>query len=461
MSNTPGVIPLSSVVNVAVQFSSAGVPAYNVNNIGLFTTDAFLSNPNSDTYRIYNTATQVGTDFGTATETYLQALNVFAQSPNILNGNGQLIIIPIQQGAIQTVGVTAAGSGYKVGDVLNVIETGGVGGQVTVATIGGYGNVLTVTITTPGYGYTIGAGNATTGGYGSGATINITGIGTETLLQAITRGNTYLYFGGIISTNYGTNTTWAALAAALQADNIPQLLFLPSSVIADIYGVFTTIANAGDYFTRCLYYGGTAQQARLFAAAYAGKLLSTNYAGSATTINMDFQQLTNVVPDITLTTTLLAALTVAGVDAYGNYGGSYPGVYESGGVNKYADEAANLIWLITTLQVTGFNILATVGTKITQTEQGMNVLKAAYRGVLTQAVSNRYLAPGTWTSADTFGNQQKFLQNISSYGFYIYSSPVSQQSTTARAARQAPLIQIACKEAGAIDSSNILVTINQ
>ena len=101
MPNNPGVIPISSVINVSVNFASAGIANYNVNNIGLFTTDSFLSNPNTDLYRIYNTAAQVGTDFGTTTETYLQALNVFAQSPNILNGNGQLIIIPIQNGAVE------------------------------------------------------------------------------------------------------------------------------------------------------------------------------------------------------------------------------------------------------------------------------------------------------------------------------------------------------------------------
>lgn len=459
MGNTPGVIPISSVINVAVNFSSAGIPGYNVNNIGLFTTDSFLSNPNNDLYRVYNTATAVGTDFGTTTETYLQALNVFAQSPNILNGNGNLIIIPIQSGAISTVGITAAGTGYKVGDVLNITQTGGNQGAVTVTTIGGYGAVTGISLTVPGYGYAVQSGNATTGGFGTGCTINITGVGTETLIQAINRANTYLYFAGILSTNYGANTTWAALAASVQGFG-NQILFLPSPTIGDIYGAFTTIQLATDYFTRCLYYGGTAQQARLFAAAFAGKLLSTNYAGSNTAINMNFQQLVNVVPDTTLTTTLLSALSTAGVDAYGNYGGSYPGVVDVG-ANKYADEVANLVWLITSLQVAGFNALATVGTKITQTENGMNQLKAAYRLVMQQAVSNRYLAPGTWTSADTFGNQQKFLQNITSFGFYIYSSPVSQQTTAQRASRQAPLIQIAAKESGAINQSNILVTINQ
>ena len=53
-----------------------------------------------------------------------------------------------------------------------------------------------------------------------------------------------------------------------------------------------------------------------------------------------------------------------------------------------------------------------------------------------------------------------FVSNILQYGFYIYSSPVSQQSAANRAARIAPAISIAAKEAGAIQSANILVYIN-
>lgn len=461
MSATAGVIPLSSVISVQVQFTSSGIPGYNVNNIALFTTDSFLSNPNNDLFRFYITAQEVGTDFGTNTETYLQALNIFAQQPNILNGNGQLIIIPIQSGAITGINAspTAAGTGYHVGDILTITGNSGFLGTVHVDSVGGSGDVTAATLVLPGFGYSTGAGATTSGGFGTGCTINITSVGTETLKDAYIRGNTYNYFNGILATDYGASNTWSDLAAAVQA-NGNQILFLPSSLIADITGEFTNIKNATQINTRCLYYGASAQDARLFAAAYAGKGLSTNWGGSGTTITMNLQQLINVLPDATLTTTLLNYLSTAGVDCYGNYGGAYPGVV-CVGANKYFDEISNLVWLVTSLQVAGFNALATVGTKIPQTESGMSLLKASYRLVVAQAVSNGYLAPGRWTGADTFGDQTKFLANIAQFGFYIFSAPVSEQSSSQREARQAPLVQIACKEAGAIQSSDVLITINQ
>jgi hypothetical protein len=70
------------------------------------------------------------------------------------------------------------------------------------------------------------------------------------------------------------------------------------------------------------------------------------------------------------------------------------------------------------------------------------------------------LAPGSWELPNFFGSQTDFLRNISDIGYYIYSIPVSQQAATDRAARRAPLIQIAAKEAGAIHSASVLVSID-
>ena len=458
MGNTPGVIPLSNVVNISVAFVSAGVPGFNVANLALFTTDPFLSNPNNDLYRVYTNLSNVGTDFGTSSETYLQAQNVFAQQPNILNAGGSLIVVPIQSGALQTVTIGGGGSGYKQGDVLNVLQTGGIGGQVQVTTVNGSGTISAVSILNVGISYTVANSLTVSGGSGSSATLNITAVTTEILSQAIARANTYLYFNGIISTNYGLSSTWAALATFVQSLG-NQLLFLPSNTLSDIPSAYTTILGASQYFIRCLWYGsGTAQQARLFAAAAASRLLSTNYNGSNTAITLNFKQLINVNPDTTLTGTLLSQLAAAGVDCYGNYGGSYPG-YVSNGANKYADEAMNLIWLVTSLQVAGFNALATLSTKIPYTEDGMTALKSAYRLVLQQAVTAGMLAAGTWGSTYTFGNQALFLSNILQKGFYIYSSPVNQQTIAQINSRQAPLIQIAALEAGAIQGSSVLVNI--
>ena len=130
------------------------------------------------------------------------------------------------------------------------------------------------------------------------------------------------------------------------------------------------------------------------------------------------------------------------------------------GTNTFFDRVYNLLWFNGALQVAGFNYLAQTNTKIPQTEAGMDGLKGAYRNVCEQAVTNGYLAPGTWTSSTLFGVPADLIANVAQRGYYIYSVPLSQQSQTNRAARQASLCQIAAKEAGAIQSSNIIVNIN-
>jgi hypothetical protein len=268
---------------------------------------------------------------------------------------------------------------------------------------------------------------------------------------------TFPFFSGIISTTYPASGSMAALATDVQAYQ-NKLLFLPSVTSGDIAGAFTTIKNASNTNTRCLYYTSTALQARLLAAAYAARLLGTNLSGSNTAITMQFKNLVGITADEGITSTVLASCVTAGVDTYVDIAG-VPMVYSTG-ANGYVDSVYNLVWLVSSLQVAAFNALATVANKIPQTEDGMNAFKLPLRTILQQAVTNGYLAPGSWTSATTFGDQANFLANITQYGFYVYSLPVSQQSVADRVARKAPLVQIACKEAGAIHSASILVYIN-
>lgn len=70
---------------------------------------------------------------------------------------------------------TAGGTGYTMGDILNV-TTGGTGGQVQVTGVSA-GVVTAVANYAGGYGgYTTGAGKVTTGGTGTGCTINVSAI---------------------------------------------------------------------------------------------------------------------------------------------------------------------------------------------------------------------------------------------------------------------------------------------
>ncbi len=234
-----------------------------------------------------------------------------------------------------------------------------------------------------------------------------------------------------------------------------------SANTADVTGDFTDNTIAKLTQTRCLFYGDNSSNGlneMLFKASYVGRLLSVNFSASNTALTAQLKQLVGVLPDPSMTQTIYNQCLAAGVDCYPSFQG-FPGV-SSSGANSFFDEVYNVLSFGSALQVAGFNYLAGTSTKIPQTEDGISGLKGAYRGVCDQYVANGYLAPGKWNSSTTFGNQQNLLNNVSQFGYYIFSQPVALQTESQRVTRQAPLVQIAAKEAGAVHSSNIVVLIN-
>ncbi len=173
---------------------------------------------------------------------------------------------------------------------------------------------------------------------------------------------------------------------------------------------------------------------------------------------MHLKDLSGILPDPTITQTLLEKAKTAGADTYISLQG-VPKVF-CVGANSFYDQVYNLGWFVGALEVAGFNYLAQSSTKVPQTENGMDGLKAAYRAICAQAITNAYGAPGTWNSPTTFGNQKDLYANIQQLGYYIYSQPIALQLQVDRAARQAPLVQIALKEAGAIQSSSVIIYVN-
>lgn len=289
--------------------------------------------------------------------------------------------------------------------------------------------------------------------------------GASTVLAAVQASiNAVYYFGILVDSEYDSDTaTFGALASYVQTIN--KVLFYASSNITDLVsGILATVQSSGQTQTRCMYYGNallngaSVQQTQIFAGAYAGRALTVDFGGSRTDFTMNLKQLTNITPDQTLTQTAFANAAVTGVDIYPSFG-NFAGIVSNGN-NAFWDQVYSRFWLKFALQVAGFNALALTATKIPQTEEGMGALKDAYRGVCVQGLSNGYMAPGTWTSSLTFGPGTDLVRNITDAGYYIYSLPVSQQAASARAARQAPLVQIAVKEAGALHTSNVNVVVN-
>ena len=280
----------------------------------------------------------------------------------------------------------------------------------------------------------------------------------ETLAAAIARLEPLVFFGGVLWAGYAP-TEEEIYDAAEVVQPLRKMLFASSYLVANVEagGLFVAVSDASLTYTRCLLYTVSAQDARYMAAAYAGRAMSTNFSGSLTATTMHMKELVGVLPDPNITQIILNECKTVGADVYINIGGLAK-VFCTGG-NTYYDSVYNLTWLVFALQVAGFNAIATTSTKLPQTETGMAVLRGAYLNVLTQAVVNGYSAPGTWNGAIPFGSPAVFARNVAQLGFYLYSAPVSAQSQADRLDRKAPLVQIAVKEAGAIQSSSVIVNV--
>lgn len=305
----------------------------------------------------------------------------------------------------------------------------------------------------------------------SGALIVAIKEGNESQVEAFNRLKTQVLFCGWITTDTIANdlaaidvsesssasVEVASLATAVNAEN-NKIQFVVSNVESDIEGVFTDIKDATLTKTRCLFYGGTETEAKIMMASYASKAMSTIFEASLTTQTMHLKPLAGVTPDPVMTETLLSKCKLAGVDSYISIEGV--ACVFSTGANGFFDEVFNELWFVNALQTAGFNYLRQTNTKIPQTENGMTGLKNAYAQVCVRGVNNGFIGAGSWTSSDTFGNPDLFKRNIETSGFYIYSTPVAQQTKADREARKAPLVQIAVKTAGAIHSTNVMIYVN-
>ena len=290
----------------------------------------------------------------------------------------------------------------------------------------------------------------------------------ESVEEAVLRMKDKVYFFGILmDEELATSDASAFASLATYVKTLKKMLFYCSSAIGDLQpgSVLDLIRQASESYTRCLYHGnpllngGSVQQTQRFAAAYAGRALSTDFSGSRTATTMHLKQLSGMLPDVTVGQTQLNLAITAGIDVYVSVAG-IPKLMTSGG-NDFFDNVYNLLWFAFALQVAGFNYLAGTNSKIPQTEEGITGLKDAYRRICEQAKISGVLAGGSWTAPDTFGDPVSLRTNVADLGYYIYSMPVVQQAQADREARQAPVIQIAAKLSGAVHSSSVIVNVNK
>ena len=469
---------INNVINISVAQTQNGIGQYNTSNIALFSSEAYNPSFGSDGYKIYLGPTEVATDFGTDSETFKMANALFSQQPNILANRGYLVVIP-KASEVQSIifdGVAVSGSyelnfdGAGPTAAINYDDDAATV-QAAIRTLAGLesavvtGSAGNFSVSFAGYNgeaplMTVSNNTMQDGGAGTVTPVIAEVSDGETLGEAITRTQDLVQYFGIMDASIVGETEGDAAAAIVQPLN--KILMLVSRTEADVEpdAYFDLIRQASYSKTRCLYFGAdNDSDALTMMASYTGRAFSTNFNGSNTTQTMHLKDLIGVVADPTMTQTLLGKCQDAGVDVYASIQG-VPKTFTSG-ENQFFDDVYNLAWLVGALEVAGFNVLAQASTKIPQTEGGVDTLKGAYRAVCEQGVTNQFIAAGQWNNPVTFGIQEDLYNNISERGYYIYSQPVSQQLPTEREAREAPLIQIAVKYAGAIHSSTVIVNINK
>jgi len=497
-------VDLSKIVTVTLLGTPQGIPNFNVNTLALFTTESPNPSFGADDYKIYYAPNGVATDFGSASETYLQAVAVFAQSPNILTGGGYLVVIPLLTNVAATSGTMITLEPGEL-DAIKAVNDGAL--KITVdgadqtltgmdfTSVTSYADVATIidgelTGANCAYNpaYNSGAGgfiftSATTGASSTVSKLKTPASGTdisgvtylngtgnvqivngraassaEDLVSAIVRTKLLVDYFGILSITQESVGDLENLATYVQTQD--KLSFLGRYDTAEIETIFKYIHDNSLSHTRMLLYTLNAQKARIAAAAYASRLQGINFTGSNTMCTMNLKALAGIEPDPDAAESNIDVKAQAyGFDIYVSIAGD-PGVL-SYGANVYSDEIYGELWLKLALQVAGYNYLKTTNTKIPQTEPGMSGLKGAYATVCQQGITNGFLASGlTWTSPSTFGNPEDLRRNIKDAGYYIYSLPIVLQSPADRTARKAPLIQIAVKMAGAIHHSDVIVQVN-
>ncbi len=287
----------------------------------------------------------------------------------------------------------------------------------------------------------------------------VQGLAAETALSAVT----------LLDQNFGQQWYGLVVLGAADADHIAIAPFIEGATNKHFYGITTQEAGvlvSGDSadiaaVLKATGYNHTAVQYSS-SNAYAvvsllARILTVDYTQNGSVITLMFKQEPGITAE-NLNANQITALEAKNCNVYVAYNNN-TSIIEMGQTTsgQFIDTVIGADALALTLQTAGYNLLLTSPTKIPQTDAGTHQLVTTFAQVCAQFVNNGFIAPGIW-QGQAFGSLQPG-QNLSK-GYYIYATPMSQQTAANRAARLSPSIQIAAKLAGAIHEANLVVTVN-
>ena len=309
------------------------------------------------------------------------------------------------------------GTGYVVGDVITVVQSGASLGQLTVASIGTNGTVtgLNKIVGSQGMGYSIASALSSTGGTGTGLEVDITAIG-ETKLDALTacRAASFAWWGFYIIGS--TASDHEALAAGVQSMTPPAFDFghtWDASVLTGASGNVLSVLQAQNYGRIIIFYSttqnGVAANNAYMAAAVMGYAMGKNTGLAGSYFSLANNPLVGVTPEPLTSTEISTISGIPTAGTTGNNGNVYIGLgynpsngsssYQTmqQGVlpnGKFFDQVLFMDMLISAIQYSVINGFQSAQVGRTNADQTMilNWVAAA----CAQFVGIGFLAPGAY-----------------------------------------------------------------
>ncbi|EGI5834547.1 DUF3383 domain-containing protein [Salmonella enterica subsp. enterica serovar Omderman] len=281
----------------------------------------------------------------------------------------------------------------------------------------------------------------------------------ENLMDAVNAvmGYTNWYGLGIADKEDIADDDWLKVAAAVEASGVSRILAIttsdPATVDATSTGDLAYKLKAAKYGRTFVQYSSSSKYAALSAF---GRAFTVNFNGSNTTITLKFKQEPGITYE-TLTTDQAAVLDAKKCNVFVYYQNDtailQQGVMSSG---DFFDERHGLDWLQNYVQTNLYNLLYTSTTKIPQTDAGVTRLLSSVEQSMDQSVTNGLVAAGVWNGGPI---GQLDSGDTLTKGYYVYAQPLSEQAQADREARKAPVIQVACKLAGAVHFADVQINV--
>lgn len=281
---------------------------------------------------------------------------------------------------------------------------------------------------------------------------------TETIVEAVNACLQYTnWYGLVVADKVAGGGDVLDIARAIEASSLSHIFGVTSGDAGIISTTSTTdVASqlkAGRYGRTFIQYSTSSPYAAVSAF---GRAFTVNFNGSNTVITMKFKQ----EPTITyekLTVGQATAADAKNANVFVYYANDTAILQQGVMVNgDFFDERHWLDWLQNYVQTNLYNLLYTSTTKIPQTDAGVTRLLSNVEQSMDQSVTNGLVAAGVWNGGPV---GQLSSGDMLTKGYYVYAQPLAQQAQAAREARKTPLIQVACKLAGAVHYADVQMNV--